>query len=181
MRRYVVRIIAAFAVLCLIGPLLQGASRPALAAGFLRPGQLAPSFSLVSLHHQTVTLKRLLGKKPIIINAFASWCPPCQQETPAFVTQAKRYRHAITFIGVDLTSIDSAADARAFTRKYHIPYPVLLDAKGTFRQAYTVIAEPMTFVLTRQGRVVMVYMGALTPAWMSALIHAALAGKPPHM
>lgn len=171
------------AVAILASALFITQTRPpvAAAAGFLRPGQLAPRFALLSLNNKTVTLASLLGKKPIIINAWASWCPPCQEETPEFVKAQKRYGRAITFIGVNLTSIDSVKEARIFAHKYHIPYPVLLDTKGAFRQAYTVIAEPETFVLTRSGRVVMVYVGALPPAWMPQLIHTALTGKTPRL
>ncbi|MCY0876806.1 MAG: TlpA disulfide reductase family protein [Firmicutes bacterium] len=158
-----------------------GSAAPAQAAGFLHAGQQAPSFSLLTINHKRISLSSLLGKKPIIINAWASWCPPCQQETPEFVKAAKKYGHDITFVGVNLTSIDSVSKARDFAHKYHIPYPILLDTKGTFRQAYTVIAEPMTFVLTRKGRVVMVYMGALPPSWIPKMIHIALTGKTPHV
>ena len=93
--------------------------------GFLRVGTKVPTFDLLTLNRKGKTsLKELLGKKPLIINAFASWCPPCQFEAPLLEKAAKRYGKQVTFIGVNLTKIDSIAGARKFTKKYHISYPV---------------------------------------------------------
>ena len=68
-------------------------------------GHPALNFDLKTLNEQTtVSLHDLLGKQPIRINAWVSWCPPCQQETPDLVVMSKKYASKIQFVGVNMTS-----------------------------------------------------------------------------
>lgn len=149
--------------------------------GYLRLGQAVPNVKLSTLTGtRVVALSAFIGKgnRPLIINAWASWCPPCQEETPGLVRLYKANARSVNMIGVNLTSMDSRTDARAFVRRYHVPYPVLLDPQGVFRFAYAVIAEPMTYVVSKSGKLLAVYIGAMNETRMKQMIRIAVSEKP---
>ncbi|MDQ0191007.1 TlpA family protein disulfide reductase [Alicyclobacillus cycloheptanicus] len=126
------------------------------------PGHPAPAFTLTNLQTgQSVSLSQLLGSKPIILNVWASWCQPCNAETPDLVHAAQQYGQQVQFVGVNLTSLDSADKAKAFVAKYHVPYTVLSDAKGTFYDTYGITAVPTTYVISPKGIVVAVHTGQI--------------------
>ena len=156
-------------------PRVERKSTPTMTSdGFLRVGTKVPNFDMQILNRKGKTsLKQLLGKKPLIINAWASWCPPCQLEAPLLEKASKQYSKRVTFIGVNLTRIDSVSGARKFVKKYHISYPVLLDKTGQFWQSYTVISYPTTFVVSKTGRLLFAYQGSLTARQIQELVKVA--------
>lgn len=139
-------------------------------------GHPAPNFDLKTLNEKTtVALHDLLGKQPILINAWASWCPPCQQETPDLVAMSKKYAGKIQFVGVNMTSDhDSVTAAKAFVHKYGVTYLTLLDLKGSFFKDYQIIGYPTTFILEPNGTAQNVHVGLLTRSQMESLIANAL-------
>lgn len=140
-------------------------------------GKMAPNFSLQTLDQKSSrSLHQLVGKKVVLINAFASWCPPCQQETSDLIAMSKKYAGKVQFIGVDMTYVDSVSDAKNFVHKYGITYPVLLDTKGAFSQKYQILGYPTTFILNASGTIVNVHSGILTKTQIQQLITQALAG-----
>lgn len=144
-------------------------------------GHVANDFQLETLDQkQTVSLHNYLGKRPIIINVWASWCPPCKAETPDLEWASKQYAGKVQFIGVNMTSDhDSATRARAFVKKYGVTYPVLLDTKGTFSKEYRIIGYPSTFVIEPNGVIDNVYVGQLNKKQIKSLVSQAIqdAGK----
>ncbi|KUO95912.1 TlpA disulfide reductase family protein [Ferroacidibacillus organovorans] len=145
-------------------------------------GKLAPGFSLQTLNEKsTVSLQQLLAKKKVVfINAWASWCYPCQQETPDLIAMSKKYAGKVEFVGVNMTSDDSVSAAKTFVQKYGISYPVLLDLKGTFAHDYQVIGYPTTFVLDPNGTLVNAHIGILSKLQIQQLINQALSGVATH-
>jgi cytochrome c biogenesis protein CcmG/thiol:disulfide interchange protein DsbE len=141
-----------------------------LAGGGAPPRALpvARSFSLPALGHpgQRVSLAAYAGR-PVIINFFASWCAPCQRETPAL---ARFYRQAgdrVTIIGVD--SNDPAGRALRFVRQAGVRYPVGADPfPAATTTSYGVIALPQTFFLDARHRIVKRVFGAVTEKELSA-------------
>jgi cytochrome c biogenesis protein CcmG/thiol:disulfide interchange protein DsbE len=139
-------------------------------------GQIAPEFRLHTLDgNKTVTLHQLLQNGPVLINAFASWCPPCQMETPELVALAKKYHDKIQFIGVNMTTHDKISNLKSFVKHYGISYPVLLDEKGTFEHAYHILGYPTTMVILPDGRFQNVYVGGLINVQFAAMIAKATA------
>ena len=110
---------------------------------------------------QKIALADYAGK-PLIVNFFASWCQPCQQETPLL---AKFYRteHAkVAIVGLDEN--DVLGSAMSFTRKEGVGYPVGFDPEAIAASAYGVAALPQTFFLDARHRIVDRVFGAVTQA-----------------
>ena len=119
-------------------------------------GQKAPEFSLSDINGKTASLSDFKGKV-IILDFFATWCPPCRKEVPDFVELQKSYGDKeFAMIGIALVK---AADARAFADKMNMNYPVLVD-DGKVSNLYGPIRSiPTTFVLDKNGNIVKMYIG----------------------
>ncbi len=136
-------------------------------------GDVAPGFSVPSLTGGRAVSLHALGAgrgRPVVLNFFASWCAPCQQETPLLARTAasEQARHSkVQFIGIDVA--DSPAAAIPFVQQSGITYPVGTDA--TLRVAadlYGLNGEPNTFFIDASGTVVAHVIG---PVDQSRLDH----------
>jgi cytochrome c biogenesis protein CcmG/thiol:disulfide interchange protein DsbE len=130
-------------------------------------GHPAPSFTLEALNtptrNTTLSLKNLQGKA-IVLNVWASWCVPCNQEAPMLQTawkQAQAQGKNVVFLGVDFQ--DDTRDALTFLHKYGINYPNVLDATGSVSIDYGVTGVPETIFINSQGTVVSAVRSELTP------------------
>lgn len=135
----------------------------------------APAFSLPALSASgtastagsagaagTVSLTQYAGK-PLIVNFFASWCGPCQQETPLIASFYKENAGHVTILGVD--GNDTNAKAVAFVRAKGVSYPVGVDPLPLITaSAYNVAEFPQTFFLDSRHRIVFRVIGAITQA-----------------
>lgn len=120
----------------------------ALAAG-KRPA--APALSLPLLGGGRRSLASFRGRV-VVLNFWASWCPPCRGEAPVLERwQPVLARYGGTVVGVDV--LDVSSDALAFTHQYHITYPVLRDDDGSHERSFGVFGYPETLVIDRHGRI----------------------------
>ena len=119
-------------------------------------GSNAPDFSLVDISGNTVSFSQFSGKV-VILDFFASWCPPCRQEIPDFIELQKLYGDSgFTMIGVSLVS---AQESKSFSERMGINYPVLVD-DGKVSDIYGPIRSiPTTFVIGRDGKIAKIYIG----------------------
>ena len=148
---------------------------PAYAAA--PPSLLArpPDFTLPTLSGNAVTLSKLHGKI-VVVNFFATWCPPCRAETPDLIAAAKKYAaKGVVILGVDDSEKPSLV--AAFSRRNRVNFPVVLDADGTVRGAYDVRAIPTTYVLDREGVVRYRQVDQLSSKTLSGVLDAMVAGK----
>jgi cytochrome c biogenesis protein CcmG, thiol:disulfide interchange protein DsbE len=126
---------------------------------------VAPAFTLTALGDpgQHVALSQYKGK-PLIVNFWASWCPPCQQETPMLARWYKAQHGHVNLVGLDEN--DSPASAIKFARAKGITYPIGVDPGPALvtASAYGVVALPQTFFLNAQHRIVDRIYGAVTLA-----------------
>jgi cytochrome c biogenesis protein CcmG/thiol:disulfide interchange protein DsbE len=134
----------------------------------------APAFSLPALSaasttgaagttgaSSTVSLAKYQGK-PLIVNFFASWCAPCQQETPLIASFYKANAGHVIVLGVD--GNDSSTQALAFVRAKGVTYPIGVDQELITASAYNVAGFPQTFFLDSRHRIVYRVLGAVTQA-----------------
>ena len=129
---------------------------------------LARGFALAELAHPgaTVSLASYAGR-PVIVNFFASWCEPCQRETPMLARFYASERGRVVILGVDAN--DQTAAALRFTAKAEVGYPVGFDAfPSPVTVSYGVLALPQTFFLDAEHHIVAKVMGAVTPRQLTS-------------
>lgn len=115
-----------------------------------------------------------LRGKVVLVNVFASWCPPCAAEAPTLErAQRMLVEHGGTVLGV--TYEDDANDDAAFARRYHLTYPILRDVNGDFAQAFELTGVPESFVINRQGRIQAMIPNQLTSRWIDQTLPSILA------
>ena len=109
-----------------------------------------------------LSLKALRGKV-VLVNFWASWCPPCRGESPLLNRWQRRIRSQdATVLGVDV--LDVASDALAFERRYKLAYPSVRDGDGHTRADFDVHGQPETIVVDRRGRIAQTFRGPVTDA-----------------
>lgn len=145
------RIMAVVVVLFLLGACSKGNAASI--------GENAPDFTLTDINGKQVSLMDFKGQV-VILNFFASWCPPCRQEIPDFIELQKQYGdQGFSVVGVALVSLE---DAKSFAAKTKINYTILVD-DGKVSGIYGPIRSiPTTFIIGRDSRIAKMYIGART-------------------
>lgn len=99
-----------------------------------------------------------LRGRPIVVNAWASWCHPCEREMPIFQRAAARYGRRVAFLGVNPR--DAAPKAEAFLREHWVPYPSYVDPDEEIARSIGArIGLPTTVFYDRDGEVAFVHQG----------------------
>ncbi len=119
--------------------------------GRVAVGEPAPDFSLTTFDGQTYRISELKGKV-ILINFWASWCVPCENEAPFLEAAWKHYqpRGDVLFLGVDYTDTEKAA--LAYLERFGITYPNGPDLGTRISDLYRMTGVPETFILDKDGR-----------------------------
>jgi cytochrome c biogenesis protein CcmG/thiol:disulfide interchange protein DsbE len=144
------------------------ASRPSRALDeAIAQGQRAqaPPLRLPSLATgRTYTLRSFRGRV-VILNVWASWCPPCAAEAPVLEHWYRRISPlGGTVVGID--TFDTTPDAKSFIRRLHLTYAMLRDPGGQVKNAFGVTGFPESFVIDRRGRVAALQRGPVDDAFM---------------
>ena len=146
-------------------------------SGFTRVQKPAPEFTLPLMGGGELVLSRHVGR-PMVINFWASWCPPCVQEAPVLERMWRSYKDRdVLFVGVDIQ--DAEQDGEAYLRRFDITYPNGLDRGGKITVQYGVIGLPVTFFVNRDGIVQRRWVGALGERQLTAWLDELVAGLPP--
>lgn len=133
-------------------------------------GKPAPPLPTAVLQAPKTTLTELRGK-PALINFWASWCDPCQQEAPELERLNRSLHGSAQLVGVDYT--DQAGAARSFIQRYGWTFPVLSDPDGIYGARYGFGGLPTTIALDSHGRIVQVLRGPQTEADLRSVLNAA--------
>ncbi|MFC4618605.1 peroxiredoxin family protein [Camelliibacillus cellulosilyticus] len=129
----------------------------------LAVGNQAPDFTLKNFAGKTVNLSDFRGKN-VIINFWASWCPPCRAEIPELESYYQSHKNkAFTILAVDVTSTEATVSGvKSFVQKNHMSYPVVLDAEGDVSSAYGVMSLPTSYFIDSKGIIKYKVIGAMT-------------------
>ncbi|MBQ8208061.1 MAG: TlpA family protein disulfide reductase [Clostridia bacterium] len=123
---------------------------------------LAPDFSMADREGNSFKLSDFRGK-PVILNFWASWCPPCKSEMPDFESAYKEYGEDINFIMLNVTdgSRETVETAKSFIESAGYTFPVYFDTGLEGSIAYGASSIPMTFFIDAEGKMVAYGMGML--------------------
>jgi len=117
-------------------------------------GSRAPAVTINDLDGKPVDLGLLLGKKPVLIEFWATWCALCKALLPELDKVKKAYGDRVALVGVNVTVNDSKTRIRRYLEEHHPPFQVLFDEKGAGARAYDVPATSFIVVVDQGGRVV---------------------------
>jgi cytochrome c biogenesis protein CcmG/thiol:disulfide interchange protein DsbE len=148
----------------------------------LRPGDLAPELTakaadgspilLTDLDGNPIRLADLRGKA-VWLNFWASWCPPCQSETPSLRSLDARYRgRGLVIVGIQVQQIED--DARRYATTYSLRYPIVSDLTGDIFRLYRIFALPTQFFIDANGVIRRVVNGPLAEVTAASLIESIL-------
>ena len=145
-------------------------------SGITRVGRPAEEFTLPLFGAGELVLSQHLGR-PIVINFWASWCPPCRVEAQLLEAAWRLYQDTdVLFIGVNIQ--DSEEDGIAYLAEFDITYPNGRDVDGKVTVDYGVIGLPVTFFIARDGTVQRRWVGAIREGDLLARVNELVAGGP---
>jgi thiol-disulfide isomerase/thioredoxin len=144
-----------------------------------REGFSAPDFDLDLLGGGQVTLSEFRGQA-VMINIWASWCPPCREEMPAIQNVYEDYRdQGLVILAVNTTYQDRETDAAAFVRELGLTFPVPLDRDGSVSRRYQLRGLPSTYFVDRQGVINSVVVGGpMSETWIRSSVEEILPEVP---
>jgi len=122
-------------------------------------GERAPDFTLPSLTQGSLSL-RGSGRQVVVLNFWATWCPPCVEETPSLEKFAEQMRlQGVAVVGV---SVDQdVAALQTFVAQQHLSFPVLRDPDRSVDNRYGTFQFPETYIIDQEGRVAEKLIGAV--------------------
>ena len=105
----------------------------------------------------------------VLLNFWASWCPPCRHEAP-LVESAQRQLERYGGTVLSVSTQDTASDSRSFRAENHLTYPDLRDVTGNFVHAFGTTALPESFILDPQGRITAISRGEIDAAFVAQAV-----------
>lgn len=126
-------------------------------------GFFAPGFQLKTIDGKNLSLSDLRGT-PVILNFWASWCPPCRAEMPAFQQVFEDYSgNDLIIVAINSTFQDSLNDVFGFVNVNSLTFPILLDTTGEVSNSYNLHSLPTTFFINSQGLIQKIIIGGPIP------------------
>lgn len=172
-------------LLAALVPMLQHVAKPErtavpegadIAALTAKP---APPFTLETLDGRTVSLSDYQGQV-VLVNIWATWCPPCVRETPRLVRVYEEFKdQGFVILGVNTTYQDKREAVATFVRDQKINYPMLLDLDGTVGTIYGGRLMPTSYLIDRDGKIVVTKVGEVDEAQLREQVTALLRGERP--
>lgn len=127
-------------------------------SGPISVGQKVPAFTLTTFDGQVINTADLSGKV-ILVNFWASWCKPCEQEAPDLESAYQYYKSGgeVVFLGVDY--VDTEPEALAFIQRFGLTYNNGPDLRTKISQMFRIQGVPETYVIDRSGKLAYVKKG----------------------
>lgn len=135
----------------------------------IKKGQLAPDFTLETLSGEPLTLSDLRGKK-VVLNFWATWCPPCKKEMPDLQHYYEKYANDenveivavnLTYAERSITAADVVKNVQLFADSYDLTFPIPLMKEDSISNTYQVLTIPSTFMIDTEGRIQRQIVGPL--------------------
>jgi len=145
-------------------------------SGFTRVQKPAPEFTLPLFNGGEFTMYEHLGQ-PVVVNFWASWCPPCREEARTLERVWRAYNGDVVFVGIDIQ--DRESNARAYLDEFNVTYSNGLDVDGKITIDFGVIGLPVTFFVSKQGVVERRWVGAIKERKLVAWVDELVAGVEP--
>ena len=125
----------------------------------LQVGSAAPAASVQTLDGKTVDLAQYVGKTPVLMEFWATWCSNCKELEPAMKSLHQKYGSRVAFLGVAVSVNQSPERVKAYVEKHGLPWTQLFDRKGEATGAYDVPATSYVVVVDKAGKVVYTGLG----------------------
>ncbi|MCF6178500.1 MAG: TlpA family protein disulfide reductase [Geopsychrobacter sp.] len=163
--------------LCFPLPALAGSDRPQVTPQLVTAGRMAPDFTLENMQGENVTLSQFRGKV-VIVNFWATWCPPCRREMPSMEVLHQTFKDDdLVLLAINVEN-GGRGVVSGFLKESPYSFPILLDSQAEVQKLYGVFQFPESFIVDRNGLVVKKVIGAVP--WMGGdiynLLHFMLKG-----
>ncbi len=136
----------------------------------IKKGYTAPDFELLNLDDEPVKLSDFAGKK-VILNFWATWCPPCRAEMPHMEKFYTDHEKDVVVLAVNLTNTEkNRANVSDFIEDFGLTFPIVMDEEGDVSSSYQVVAYPTSYIIDSQGIIQNIYQGAINYEMMNKAI-----------
>ena len=122
-------------------------------------GTKAPAVVVQGVQGTSVDLGQYIGKTPVLIEFWATWCPNCKALEPSLRAAAQKYQGRVKFVGVAVSVNQSPERVKLYAAKHKLPLELLYDRTGAATDAYEVPATSYVVVIDRRGQVVYTGLG----------------------
>jgi peroxiredoxin len=153
----------------------RSASEPAIAADAASQGKLAPDFLLQDMSGKSIRLRDLRGQV-VLVNLWATWCPPCRAEMPDLAAVYNAHK-AEGFILLGVDDQEGKETVSDFLSRNPLPYPILLDMDSRVARVYGSSYLPVSFLIDRRGVLRATMPGQSSRAKLETAIQPLLAEK----
>ncbi|EEL05057.1 AhpC/TSA [Bacillus mycoides DSM 2048] len=150
----------------------EAAMKEIFARNGIEIGKSAPDFELAKIDGTNVKLSNLKGKK-VILNFWATWCGPCQQEMPDMEAFYKEHKENVEILAINYTPSEKGGGeekVRNFAKEKGITFPILLDKNIDVTTAYKVITIPTSYFIDTEGVIQDKFIGPMTQKEMEKRI-----------
>lgn len=123
----------------------------------LEVGNKAPDFELKTLSGESIKLSSLKGKK-VMVNFWATWCPPCKAEMPEMQRFYEATKDEVEILAINM---DPKADVAGFAKERGLTFPILLDETNEVNEKYQIVSIPTTFFVDEKGIITQRFTGSM--------------------
>jgi thiol-disulfide isomerase/thioredoxin len=122
-------------------------------------GKMAPAAAVQTIDGKAANLSQFVGKKPVLMEFWATWCPNCRELEPTMKAMHAKYGSKVAFVGVAVSVNENPALVKKYVEKHKLPWTQVYDAKGNATDAYDVPATSYVVLVDKSGKVVYTGVG----------------------
>jgi thiol-disulfide isomerase/thioredoxin len=122
-------------------------------------GKTAPAAAVQTLDGKPADLKEFIGRKPVLMEFWATWCPNCKELEPTLTAMHAKYGSKVNFVGVAVSVNQSPALVKKYVVNHKLPWTQVYDTKGNATDVYDVPATSFVVLVDKSGKVVYTGVG----------------------